>query len=169
MKINSRVIFLVMLTLLAGGTQAVTVYKWTDANGSIHYDDHSRADVNSVQLKISDFQPSDQGAALKNLETDKQKIAADAEALENKKIMALKKLKEKDDQKQQAARCDQEHQDLQKLNEHHRILEMPPGGAPVVLSEEERQAKIKETQKYLDQYCTNISVASKRKKPVNGI
>lgn len=155
---------LLALSLVSGSAVAGKVYKWVDANGVTHYGEQPPKAGDSTTIRTSGSLPSDHEAAVKNLDVIKKKIDDDAQARVKKKEQEEEKTKEGEVAVKLKENCDQTRENLKKLQEKSRLQETLPNGEKKFLTEEDRQAKITENQKYLDSYCGAQGQDKKNKK-----
>ncbi len=119
--------------------QAVSLYKWVDENGRVHYSqtppDTSAAQSEQMQLKDSDpYQSKPEGEAA---EEDKN-----APSVTNEAAQVVERRKKN---------CEIAKQNMETFRNSEKIQQ--PDGTVVTLSPEMRDAKMKEAQAMINAYC----------------
>lgn len=162
---------LIALALGLGGliglpANAAEVYKWVDENGGVHYSEAPPpADAKTKSsVRVNTRLP--EGAA--EAQEQRAKAQADADKAEKdaadkaKKDAADKGKKDKKDKDAKAiaqakeankANCPQWRTDLATMGQHGRVRSTDESGNITVMSEEDRQQRIDDTQKNIDTYC----------------
>jgi hypothetical protein len=138
-----RILFVISLLSMAfaGQVQAVSLYKWVDENGSVHYSQKppEKSATKSEQMQVKDSNP---------YQTRQEKAAT-----------AEKKKEDQPETTDEAARvvearkknCEIARQNMATFQNSARVKQSD--GTIITLSEEMRAAKIKETQALINAYC----------------
>lgn len=137
-----RTLLLVALLGLAviSPAQAVSLYKWVDENGHVHYSQTppDKSAAKSEQIQVKDTNPyqteQDKAAARKSDENKPTTTDAAAQVVETRK-----------------KNCEIARQNLQTFQNSDRVQQ--PDGTVITLSEEMRASKIKEAQAMINAYC----------------
>lgn len=130
--------------MAAGGA-----YRWVDAQGGVHYGDQPPAGVNAEVVARS--LPPGSGDEQKALEAlSKQRALQESE--QAKQLADLQQLRSREDGRR--AVCADSRGRRERL-ERPRQLELQADGSAVRLTEEERQTRIRETDKRIAEACTN--------------
>lgn len=139
-----RVIFPALLALAIGNTgQAAQIYKWVDAQGVTHFDAQPPAgqaaqEINTAKPPTAPAPAGPSG----NLDESKQQRAIDAKV---KKQVAAEEARRKEN-------CTILRTNLAQLQNNPRVREQVKGEIRR-LSEDERQDRIVETQKAIEDFC----------------
>ncbi|HET8708413.1 MAG TPA: DUF4124 domain-containing protein [Pseudomonadales bacterium] len=154
MMVTTRLIAVVLgLSLVSGSAVAGKVYKWVDANGLTHYGEQPPVSGGVQTIRTSGTMPSDHDTAVKNLDEIKKKIGEDAQARAKKKEQDDKQSQAGDEAAKLKENCEQSRKNLKTLQEKSRIQMDLPNGEKKILSDEEKQAKVRENEDYLKNYC----------------
>jgi len=140
----------IFLWLVFASPVCAGVYKWTDANGNVHFGDRPADNVSATELTIksnnetgitnSSGNKKEREYLLKQIEKDKK-----AEAKKTKKRMASEKKRKK--------RCDYNKRRYQSHIQSNRSYRMSPDGERTYLSAEQREAKKRKISKNVSKYC----------------
>ena len=126
------------------------IYKWTDANGHVHYSQNPPPDGRkSVEIKPPP-QPADTPSAVKEMKATEQKFEKSRkERLKEQKDRAAaeKKATEK------KARCNEARHSLQRLTTTNRVYKTDAQGNRRRVPEPERQADIERARKDVAEFC----------------
>ncbi len=143
---RAMIVSAVLLWLATGASvQAAQIYKWVDAQGVTHYDATPPAGAPAEQVDLQASPPPSSGSsAPRNTEPDP---AAHQRAIDAK----VKKQAAVEEKKRQA-NCEIIRTNLAKLKTYSRIREPVEDGYKR-LTQEERQARIDETEKMIAEYC----------------
>jgi hypothetical protein len=142
----STVILISSSTVLAG-----KIYKWTDAQGNVHYGSEKPADADAEKMKVNTSTTGvETGAeALDNL---KQQADDEAERIKEQGIpeqppvpsLPMKEVKR---------RCQAARQDLATIQSRGQMRERDEKGEVRYVSEEEKQKRIKAARQQVREYC----------------
>lgn len=138
---------------LAGSAVASDIYKWTDANGNVHYGDRPAEDVAAERLDIQS-RPTDRArvAAIvqARAETREQvRTQASADSAEQPSPEELRAAAE-----ERAQKCDMYKERLQTFIQSRRLYREDDNGERVYLSEEETLQARNNVQSKVEEYCT---------------
>jgi uncharacterized protein DUF4124 len=124
------------------------MYKWVDEDGNVHYS--QSAPIDSVTVETIKPPPGvDTKSAIKAL--DKQKMTAD-KLREGRITKKENRQKAEEEALEKQKKCEQAKKRLASY-ERPRVSIINEDGSESVIPEEERQAKIKESQIYVDKAC----------------
>jgi hypothetical protein len=137
-----RTLLLVALLGLAvvSPAQAVSLYKWVDENGHVHYSQTppDKSATQSEQMQVKDTSPyqteQEKAEARKSEEGKPATTDAAAQVVETRK-----------------KNCEIARQNLQTFQNSDRIQQ--PDGTVITLSDEMRASKVKEAQAMISAYC----------------
>ena len=142
----STVILISSNAVLAG-----KIYKWTDAQGNVHYGSEKPADADAEKMKVDTSTTGvDTGAeALDNL---KQQADDEAERIKEEGIpeqppvpsLPMKEVKR---------RCQAARQDLATIQSRGQLRERDEKGEVRYVSDEEKQRRIKTARQQVREYC----------------
>ncbi|WP_435101561.1 DUF4124 domain-containing protein [Arhodomonas sp. AD133] len=144
-------IFLAVLALATTPLQAAKTYKWTDADGKVHYGSQPPQDADARELRVPGAGSGDDASSA----GDSDRTAADDEQQESGKD----KDSEDDergtpDPEWMAKQCESAQKNLRIFTDatpNQRFRR--PDGTVVRYTEEEIAAEREEARKFVDQYC----------------
>jgi hypothetical protein len=140
-----------VILLGSGAVPAEKIYKWTDAEGNVHYGSEKPADAPAEKMKVdTGLTGANTGAEA----LDKLKQEADDEAQRIKEegipeqapvpALPMKEVKR---------RCTAARQDLATIQSRGQLRERDEQGNTRFVGEEEKQRRIKQAQKQIKEYC----------------
>ncbi|BBP85480.1 hypothetical protein PHLH8_51220 [Pseudomonas sp. Pc102] len=153
-----------LLLALGSSAMASQVYKWVDAQGVTHFGAQPPQGQDAKSISTGTAQPKEVKPSFENPypvqpkaeeKAEPAKPAAPANAGSDEKQKAIDEKVKADVAKQEAERkkyCDTTRTNLAQLQNNPR-LRVDEGGQIRRLSEEERQAKIAEAKKAIDENC----------------
>jgi molecular chaperone DnaK (HSP70) len=132
------------LTLAAGSaaSQAAQIYKWVDAQGVTHFDAQPPAGQAAEQIDVQKPAPPPPSQSIAHPDPAQEQQAADAKV---RKQVAAQEARRKE-------YCDQQRTNLAQLQNNPRLRE-EINGELRRFTEEERQARIVEVKRALDESC----------------
>ena len=130
------------------------VYKWTDADGNVHYGSQRPADAPSERMKIeTGIQPYADETTAKDKKDETGKKAED-EKKEEKKAEAPKPPEPpKLSRKEKQARCAQARKNLQTILSRGRVRVKDESGGSHHLTDKERSERIAREKKEVSKHC----------------
>lgn len=134
----------VAFLLLCAASAHAQVYKWTDAQGRVHYSAQPPPNAQTQEIRISPPPPS-------------VRPAAEAATLPPAETASDPAPEPREEASQQAIfrqNCEIARQNLAVLqDESIRRFREEEGGEPIYYTAEQRQAKIEQAQKMMSAYC----------------
>lgn len=143
-------LFLLPLLLLFSTALPAAMYKWVDENGETHYSQYPPPDRDYEALEPPPPPASDAGQAQQELEGLLQRQDEERQARQTAEEEAAA-AEQQAEQRQKA--CAAARHNLEILTTGGRKRITGPDGVARYLPEEERQAKIAEAQKQIEEYC----------------
>lgn len=139
---------ILLLVLLAATAQAADIYRWTDAQGRVHYGD--RAPASGAQKIVeppppSELSPDEANARLEAIRKQRR------DALEARAKAKEEKAKSKDQQAKLAAQCAAARQQLQSTRAAQRIRDADGHW----YTGDERVKKISELEASIREHCAS--------------
>ncbi|OUR87431.1 hypothetical protein A9Q81_25990 [Gammaproteobacteria bacterium 42_54_T18] len=144
---------LLFLTLLfASAAQAKSYYKWIDERGVTHYGSQPPAAyINSaIKINVSSSTPSGKAAAQTKIDARKKKMN---EKPPVDKTNSVEQQAQKEQDETNKKNCDIYRKNITLIGQNNRIREKNDEGAVVMLSEEERQARLKKAKDFISEFC----------------
>lgn len=144
MKVSVLILLLLTLNAHAG------VYKWTDAQGRIHYSDIPPSGQEALWVRTDRTNEAEAAAARRSLadklsESDLRSKKTQEDE-EKRKIEAEK-------QRALAARCAKAREQVTILQQNARIIRADPQGQTYIMGDAQRAAALQEAQKRADEFC----------------
>lgn len=150
---HSMSVFIAVIVMLSGGTMANDIYKWTDAEGNVHYRDRPSGEPSEVRLGIAS-KPTDKSALAEQQDSF---VAAQARRAESK-AAAADAAKAAEAEAQAAAekqkRCDGYRKSLQRYSEARRLYKEGPDGERTYLDEEETLKARQQLEAHIAENCS---------------
>lgn len=138
-------LILFLFPVLAGAA----IYKWTDADGKVHYSQQKPASTESKRMHVDMHPPTDTSSYKKpSLKKDKgdKKPADQAKGNDQKKPPELTA-------EQRKQRCERAQKVMQTLTSRGRVRERDKDGNIRYMTDEEKNNSIKQQQKNIEKYC----------------
>lgn len=147
---------LVVVMLLLQSPVFAEIYKWTDGSGEVHYTQTPPPSGISAQVIQGAPPPAE---SEKTIHQEQQKLQEQLDAMEERRAKS-----------EEEEAIEKERQELGKINEKNCITAknnlaklqqggikryLTPEGEVIRLTDEDRQRRIAEAQKQVEQYCNN--------------
>lgn len=141
-----------LAALLASGTAvAGEIYKWTDEDGNIHYEDRPTGDTTMVRLDIQSSS-TDNTVVQARLDEDREaREAARQVASEAPPKMTKAELRAEQEKRQE--QCQMYRDRLQSFLRSQRLYEEDDAGERTYLSEDEIMAARSRVEDQIQEYC----------------
>ena len=145
--------FAVMAMTVAGGATANEIYKWTDAEGNVYYEDRPNGAETEERLDIT-YRPTDSGAVQKSVKarTDAQTARHEAES-----VAAAAQKDAADNAAADAVRqekCDHSRARLESYLQSRRLYSTDATGQRVYLDEAQRQEARQKAEEQISEFCS---------------
>ena len=129
---------------------AEKIYKWTDAEGKVHYGSEKPADADAEKMKVNtDKTGVESGTALDDL---KQQVDDEAERIKEEGIPAQPPVPSLS-MKEVKKRCQAAKQDLATIQSRGQLRERDANGEIRYVSDEDKQRRIKAAKQQVREYC----------------
>ncbi len=138
------------LAMLAVSGPHAGIYRWTDAEGNVHFSQTPPPDIQAEPVTVHPPPPS---SGQPNPELEKATEAFDQWYAERKKREA-EAAKKRAEQRQRKANCEKARRNLATITSRGRV-KLIKGDEAVALTEEERQALIADLRKQVETFCTD--------------
>lgn len=158
MKMTSTLAALLATFLLAGTVEAAQFYKWTDEQGVTHYSEEPppASASKSSEVKVRTRLPSGAQEAQQKAAAEKSGTAASKDAgadKKNGKTAPAKATEEKKSTEQYAEKCKTLRANLEAMQNHGRVKASGADGEVRVLTDEEKNQRMDETQREIKAFC----------------
>lgn len=135
-------ILMAALSVAASASQAAPIYKWVDAQGVTHFDAQPPAGQPAQEINVQQPPPPSAPPAPSSVNGDAQQRSIDAKV----------KSQIREQEAKRAANCEVMRTNLAQLQNNPRVREETENGMRR-LTEEDRKARIEETQMAIDDHC----------------
>jgi len=147
------VTFAIAAITFSGGAMANEIYKWTDEDGNVHYEDRPTGAASEERLSLT-YRRTDSSAVQQRVQTrvdarsaqlEARAAAADAAntAAENAEIAAARKQK-----------CERSRARLETYLQSRRLYRTDDNGERVYLDEDQRQQARKKAEDQVAEFCS---------------
>ena len=145
--------FAVMAMTVAGGATANEIYKWTDAEGNVYYEDRPSGAETEERLDIT-YRPTNNSAVQKRVKTrtDAQTARHEAES-----VAAAAQKEDADNAAADQARqekCDHSRARLESYLQSRRLYSTDATGQRVYLDEAQRQEARQKAEEQITEFCS---------------
>ncbi len=148
---NTIACLLIFVVSASGIAFANDIYKWTDADGNMHYGDRPSGDATEERLAISS-KPTDPSKVQARVESRyAAKESAEAAAASEPQGPTEDELRAQAEERRQ--KCDTFRARLQKFVTSRRMYKQDDNGERVYLDEEEIQAAREHVENQVQEYC----------------
>jgi len=133
---------------------AETIYKWTDAEGTVHYGALPPEGVDAEQVLVT--------AAPKTEDQDdpyaeaRKRLTPDPEEVKQREEQAQRLEQQRQEQARLEAACVAQRDRLEQMIPRAKVLLRNPDGTTRMLDDDERQRMIDESQTFIDENCQDI-------------
>lgn len=155
MKRNRILLGIAALALMLGSAaMADTIYKWTDEEGNVHYEDRPTGSANAERMAIS-YRRTDAGSVQQRVQAHTESTAARNEAraaaAEETKVAEAKAAEAAEN----AKRCESYRATLQTLANSRRVYREEADGNRVYLDEQAQQETRQRLEDRIAEHCTS--------------
>ncbi len=153
MRYRATALALMLALAAIGPAHSSDIYKWVDAEGSVHYGDRPSGDASEERLSITS-RPTNPAQIQQQVQArlDQQASAAEAVSNEPKGPSAEELATEAAERKQ---KCDMYTDRLQQFIEKRHLYRELEDGERYYLTEEEMQAARDDVRGRIAEYCTS--------------
>lgn len=152
---RSRLLIFGFLAISAsGGAFAESIYKWTDADGNVHYEDRPSADQSVELMKLS-YKRTDSRAVERRIQTrlDTQTTRREVKAAAAEETRSSEALRAEAAEVQK--RCQSYRRKLDTLVQSRRLYREDADGERVYLDDAERQAASERAKELVHEFCNS--------------
>jgi len=145
----------VMLALTAGGgAMASEIYKWTDEDGNVHYEDRPSGAATEQRLALT-YRRSSSGSVERQVKSlaDSQAARQEARAAADAEAQQAEELKAEAEAKK--ARCEKHRAQLETLLQARRLYRQGENGEREYLDDKQRQEARSRTEELIAKNCTS--------------
>ncbi len=153
MKNPTKIIVLLLATVLSGATLASEIYKWTDEDGNVHYGDRpSSPDSERMAIRSKPTDPShvqaEVQARLSTTKTANEQRSTRAEEEASREELRAQAA-------EKATKCTDYRSKLEKMLQSRRLYRQGDDGERVYLDEDEMLAARERVGTQVEEYCSS--------------
>lgn len=142
---------LIIFLFLSPTISQSEIYKWVDENGMVHFDDRpGSGNKEKIEIKTTETSSSSDTELQERLEQERKLLDIYEEERQEKNLKQAEQRKEK---KKWKERCAEAKDYKKRVDASSGIYELDEKGERVVLSEEERNARVKELKEFIKNNC----------------
>jgi hypothetical protein len=141
------------LVMAASGAVSGEIYRWTDADGTVHFGDRPSGASTEVRLSISSS-PTDPESVRERVQARNDARAARSSARATTKATELTAEERRATEAERKEKCDTYKERLQKFVTSRRLYREDDNGDRVYLDEEETLAARARVQEQVVEYCS---------------
>ncbi len=138
--------------LCAASAGAGEIYKYTDADGNVHYGDRPTGNPTEQRLAIVS-RDTDPAAVQARVEARKERDAARAEARTARDEAATAEAGEREAAEARTAKCEENRSRLETYNQSRRLYREDENGERVYLDDSEREEAMQRVRDLIDEHC----------------
>ncbi len=145
--------FAVMAMTIAGGAAANEIYKWTDAEGNIYYEDRPSGADTEERLSMT-YRPTNHSVVQKRVE---RRVEAQTARHEAETVAAAAQQEAADNAAADAARqekCDRSRARLESYLQSRRLYRTDADGQRAYLDEAQRQEARQKAEEQISEFCS---------------
>lgn len=138
---------------LASGAMANEIYKWTDADGNVHYEDRPTGAETEERLDMS-YGRTDRSSVQRRV---KARTDAEASRREAASVAAASKQEAADNaaaEEARAAKCERSRARLESYLQSRRLYRTDENGERVYLDDTQRQEARQKAEEQITQFCS---------------
>ena len=143
----------VVAMTLASGAMANEIYKWTDENGSVHYEDRPSGAASEERLDIT-YRRTDGSAVQKRVQT---RVDAQTSRREAASVAAAAQQEAADNAAADEARmqkCERSRARLESYLQSRRLYRTDENGERVYLDDAQRQEARQKAEEQISEFCS---------------
>jgi len=143
----------VMAMTIASGAMANEIYKWTDENGNVHYEDRPSGATTEERLDIT-YRRTDGSAVQKRVQT---RVDAQTSRREAASVAAAAQQEAADNAAADEARkqkCDRSRARLESYLQSRRLYRTDENGERVYLDDAQRQEARQKAEEQISEFCS---------------
>lgn len=145
--------FAVVAMTVAGGAAANEIYKWTDEDGNVYYEDRPTGAATEERLDIT-YRATDSRAVQSRVQ---KRVDADTARHEAESVAAAEKKEAADNaaaEQARQAKCDRSRARLESYLQSRRLYRTDENGERVYLDEAQRQEARQKAEEQISEFCS---------------
>jgi hypothetical protein len=145
--------FAVMAMTVAGGAMANEIYKWTDEEGNVYYEDRPTGADTEERLSIT-YQPTNNSVVQKRVQTrvDAQTARQEADSVAAAEQKEAAENAAADQARQE--KCDRSRARLESYLQSRRLYRTDENGERVYLDDAQRQEARQKAEEQISEFCS---------------
>ncbi len=153
MRFKAATLALILALLTTGTTFAAEIYKWVDADGSIHYGDRPSGDLTEQRMAI-ESRPTDPARIQQEIQA-RQEIEAQAAELAAQEPRGPTREELRAQAQQRTQKCNMYRERMDRFTNSRHLYREDTDGERVYLDEMEMQEARSKVQGQVTQYCNS--------------
>ncbi|NCF16097.1 MAG: DUF4124 domain-containing protein [Gammaproteobacteria bacterium] len=145
--------FAVMAMTVAGGAAANEIYKWTDEDGNVYYEDRPSGARTEERLDIT-YQPTNSSAVDKRVESRHERETARAEAASVAAAAEQEAAENAAAAQARQEKCDRSRARLESYLQSRRLYRTGDDGQRIYLDEAQRQEARQKAEEQITEFCS---------------
>jgi recombination DNA repair RAD52 pathway protein len=135
------------------GATANEIYKWTDADGTVHYEDRPTGAATEVRLEMT-YRSTDRSAVQKRIKSRVDAQTARDEARSAAEIAEQEAAENAAAEQQRKERCERSRARLETYTQARRVYRTDENGERVYLDETQRQEARQKAEEQIAEFCS---------------
>lgn len=137
---------------VSGAAMADDIYKWTDAEGNVHYGDRPSGEPTEQRMQIT-YNRTSNRTVQRQVQSYRDAAAAREEARGAAAEAEEKAAEERAVAEDRMAKCEQTRTQLKQMLEARRVYREDENGERVYLDEEQRNQARERAEEQIEEYC----------------
>jgi hypothetical protein len=146
--------FAALAITVSAGVSADEIYKWTDEEGNIHYEDRPSGAATEERLQFS-YNRTDSASVQQRVEGQRDMVAARQKAREEADEKEQSRAEERAAAEQKLADCERYRSQLKTMLESRRLYREDDAGERVYLDEEEKNKARQQAEDLIKNNCSS--------------
>lgn len=152
MRISTTALLLAFAFGLANPVAASEIYKWTDQDGNVHYED--RPTEGAIRLTALESRPTDNARVQQSTQARRERQAMEDEAAEALAAQGPSREEVRAAAEKRAGQCQSSRNRLETMITSRRLYHEDEQGERVYLNEDEMRSARERVQSQVEEYCS---------------
>ena len=139
--------------MLTAGASANEIYKWTDEEGNVHYEDRPSGAATEERLALN-YRRTDTGALQQRIDARHERQAARSEAKSEAELAEREAAENAAAEEQRKQACVRARTRLETYLQSPRLYRTDDNGERVYLNDEQRQEARREAEEQVNELCS---------------
>jgi hypothetical protein len=139
--------------MLAAGASANEIYKWTDEEGNVHYEDRPSGAPTEERLALN-YRRTDTGAVRQRINAQHERQAARSEAQSEAELAEREAAEKAAAEEQRKLACGRARTRLETYLQSPRLYRTDDNGERIYLDDEQRREARREAEEQVNELCS---------------